>query len=42
MEVGDPGQVRSHVVGHPTYHVNVIKLKQERYYSDSDSRLLGD
>ena len=41
MEVGDPGQVRSHVVGHSTYHVNVIKLKQERYYSDIDSRLLG-
>ena len=42
MEVGEPRQVRSHVVGHPTYHVNLIKLKQERSYSDLHSRLRGD
>ena len=42
MEVGDPRQVRTHMVGHPTYHVNVIKLKQERSYSDIRSRLLRD
>ena len=27
MEVGDPRQVRLHVTGHPTYHVNLIKSK---------------
>ena len=29
MEVGDARQGSSHAAGHPTYHVNVIKLKGE-------------
>ena len=31
MELRDPRQVRQHVAGHPTYHVNVIKLKMRDY-----------
>ena len=27
MEVGDPRWVTKNMAGHPTYHVNVIKLK---------------
>ena len=34
MEVGDPREVRYNLAGHPTYHVNVTKLKRRDYNMD--------
>ena len=39
MEVGI--QVRYHVAGHPTYHVNVIKLKSEIIWTGGLPHLSG-
>ena len=41
MVVGDTRQVTSHVAGHPTYHVDVIKLKCEIIWTGGLSLLGG-
>ena len=41
MVVGDPKWARYHAAGHPTYHVNVVKLKWEIIWTGVLSHLSG-
>ena len=40
MVMGDPKWARYHAAGHPTYHVNVVKLKWEIIWTGALSHLL--